>query len=129
MRLRYVGGRPYITPANPHLTGWRTKLARAARTYKGTTPRLTGPILIRLTFYMPRPAHHIAPDGSVFANAAATPCRKPDLDKLVRAVFDALTDAEVWGDDGQAVAVEARKVWADPSTQPGAQIELEPVEA
>lgn len=33
-----------------------------------------------------------------------------DIDKLQRAVFDALTDAGVWRDDSQVVDVRARKV-------------------
>ncbi len=34
----------------------------------------------------------------------------PDLDKLERATFDALTAVGVWKDDGQIVMTEASKV-------------------
>jgi Holliday junction resolvase RusA-like endonuclease len=36
----------------------------------------------------------------------------PDLDKLIRAILDALTGV-VWRDDGQVVDIVASKVYAD----------------
>ena len=37
------------------------------------------------------------------------PIKPPDLDKLVRAVCDSLTDAEVWEDDAQLVRLTCEK--------------------
>ena len=33
----------------------------------------------------------------------------PDIDKLIRAILDGLTDAQVWHDDGQVVWLQAAK--------------------
>jgi Holliday junction resolvase RusA-like endonuclease len=45
-----------------------------------------------------------------------------DLDKLIRNVGDALTDAKVIADDRQIVAVRASKVWTADGQKPGALI-------
>ena len=46
---------------------------------------------------------------------------KPDLDKLIRAMNDSLTDARVWGDDGQVTTISARKIYGP---TPGAQVSV-----
>lgn len=46
---------------------------------------------------------------------------KPDLDNLVKAVFDAMTDAGWWIDDCQVSHLTVSKVWSD---EPGAIIEV-----
>tara|TARA_R110000803_G_scaffold96343_4_gene164498 strand:- start:1265 stop:1675 length:411 start_codon:yes stop_codon:yes gene_type:complete len=46
-----------------------------------------------------------------------------DLDKLIRAVNDSLTDAQVWNDDSQVVKLTAFKVYAD-NREPGAFIQI-----
>jgi len=38
---------------------------------------------------------------------------RPDLDKLERAIGDALTDAGVWVDDGQVVNSHTQKWYAE----------------
>jgi len=38
---------------------------------------------------------------------------RPDLDKLERAISDALTDAHVWADDGQVVNSHTQKWYAE----------------
>jgi Holliday junction resolvase RusA-like endonuclease len=37
----------------------------------------------------------------------------PDLDKLIRAVADSLTDAKIYADDSRIVRITAQKVYAD----------------
>lgn len=54
-------------------------------------PVFVGPVTFGATFWMP-PGRRI--DAS------------PDLDKLCRAVWDSLTDARVWEDDGRVVEIE-----------------------
>jgi hypothetical protein len=58
-------------------------------------PYLTGPVGVDITFYLD-PTHGPT-DGP------------PDVDKLARATFDALTAARVWEDDARAVDVRLRK--------------------
>lgn len=56
---------------------------------------------------------HIARPASVRELDRPYPVKPPDLDKLVRAVCDSLTDAEVWDDDAQLVKFSCRKKYVD----------------
>jgi Holliday junction resolvase RusA-like endonuclease len=47
----------------------------------------------------------------------------PDLDKLIRAVGDSLTDSGVVIDDSRIVRISARKLYAE-GIQPGATIQV-----
>ena len=49
------------------------------------------------------------------------PSVSPDLDKLIRAVGDSLTDSGVVTDDSRIVRISARKLYAE-GIQPGATI-------
>lgn len=69
------------------------------------------PLSCSLTFYMER-------GKSV---RRAQPTVVPDIDKLERAVFDAMTTAGVWGDDAQVVAGHRAKRYAD-ECPPGVRI-------
>lgn len=50
--------------------------------------------------------------------------KKPDLDKLVRAVFDAITSAGVWPDDSYAVQLHSSKRLAELGEAPGCLIRI-----
>ena len=63
---------------------------------------MEGPVSVKVCFTLPKPKS---------ARKAAVPYKKPDLDKLVRSTFDALTDAGVWRDDSQVVSLQASKVY------------------
>jgi crossover junction endodeoxyribonuclease RusA len=52
------------------------------------------------------------------------PTVPPDLDKLVRGLFDAMTGANVWVDDSLAVSLTATKVYCEPGQDPGAEVTL-----
>ena len=74
-----------------------------------------GPISIRVGFYMPRPKGHYGTGknvGVLKGNAPYYHTSKPDLDKLIRCVKDALTGI-VWKDDSQVVMVEASKMYGE----------------
>ncbi|MGH3500203.1 MAG: RusA family crossover junction endodeoxyribonuclease, partial [Nocardioidaceae bacterium] len=80
-----------------------------------------------IEFRFNRPKSHYGTGGNahlVKASAPLFPTGKPDADKLLRSVFDALTAARVWRDDAQAVYLGARKVYAD-ARPPGATILIE----
>jgi crossover junction endodeoxyribonuclease RusA len=72
------------------LTAWRRAIGWTARTQMQTQP-WSGPVQVTLTFTVRNDA-----------------TRPPDLDKLIRAVLDALTGI-VWDDDRQVVALTATK--------------------
>lgn len=76
---------------------------------------LTGPVAVELAFRWPRPKGHYGTGrnaGVLKPAAPVWPATLPDLDKLARAVLDALTGI-VWVDDAQVVDLGLRKRYAD----------------
>lgn len=88
----------------------------------------TGAMKLDVTFFMPRPKSHYGTgknSETVKSTAPAYHTSKPDLDKLVRCVKDALTGI-AWKDDSQVSAVFARKFYTDGRV--GANIEISKIE-
>lgn len=63
---------------------------------------IEGPVTLRLSFFLPKPK----------SVKRAHPTVKPDIDKLARAVLDALTGI-VYRDDAQVTSVLAQKFYGD----------------
>lgn len=117
---KYVGyrnGKPTIVHDNLRLAGWRMIVARDAKnaaTAAGWTPQHDGPVTVEARFYMPRPKRPKFPDH---------PATKPDLDKLIRAVGDALADYNgVLAEDSRIVTWITSKEWASDDQEPGVHI-------
>lgn len=92
-----------VTADNPHLRDWRALVSlAAAEAMTGQAP-MTGPLGIACRFYLPRPKR--AKAGEIW------PATRPDLDKLLRGMLDALT-AIVWTDDSQVARAYAEKRYA-----------------
>lgn len=72
------------------------------------------PVSVTCVFRLPRPRSHFGKRGLLLPSARPYPCVKPDVDKLLRAAFDALTGIVV-DDDAQIVAASAMKLYAEPS--------------
>lgn len=120
------------------LAQWRSQVAAYAMNQKAREGSLTiqGPVAIRLEFWFKRPDHHYLPVNSKRDVPVLKPgvpgylAAAPDLDKLIRAVFDALTDADIWHDDGQVIKVIATKLYSDAfdpnGQQPGVLITVAP---
>ena len=108
------GAAGQMREASPHLAAWRAAVVQAAYQQMlalGVTPNarpcFVGPVAVRVWFRVP--------------GRADTP---PDLDKLLRSTWDALTAARVWEDDARVVYVEAGKLTAKPELM-GARIVIE----
>jgi Holliday junction resolvase RusA-like endonuclease len=97
---------------------------RAAERDEITLP-LTGPLFLSATFTLARPKS--TPKRRIH------PLTRPDVDKLLRALCDALTQAGAWADDAQVVAVEAAKVYVGhrlaPLDGPGVALTIREVDA
>ena len=124
---RHVGGGRMIEESR-HLPGWRETVAAAARdaATRAGWALTTGPCWIELAVYVERPlAHHVGRDrGNELRDDAPEQCtRTPDLDKVLRAVCDALTKI-LWADDKQVVGITADRFWADHGETPGVTIEV-----
>ena len=95
---------PVVTADCKRTKPWRQAIVDASREVMAGRVPLGGPVEVRVVFYLPRPKS--AP------KRITEPAKLPDLDKLIRALFDALTAAGVWRDDAQVVQVDARKAFA-----------------
>lgn len=102
-----------VEVAGASLKAWRqdvTVAASAAIRHHDWVP-LEEPLEVHVGFRLPRPKSR--PDDDWHAT-------RPDVDKLARAVLDALTVAEVWRDDCYVADLRVFKRYAD--ARPGASI-------
>lgn len=92
------------------------------------------PVDVMITFTFARPTNHFGTGrnaGTLKASAPPWPSSHAigDLDKLIRACCDSLTDAGVWKDDSQVVTLSAMKVYVGESwalDKPGVLILIGP---
>jgi Holliday junction resolvase RusA-like endonuclease len=102
-------GRIIVTHDSKRTRPWRESIVAEARQYLSGPP-LDEPCVLCVAFYLPRPVS--AP------KRVKLPSKLPDLDKLIRAVGDALTTAGVWKDDSRVVSISAHKVYAASESDP-----------
>ena len=115
---RHVGhGR--MVESSKKLDPWRARIVQFAYDHvQAGSPTFTGPVFVELTFYVARPRNHYGTGRNADTLKPAAP-RHPtgrqhgDLDKLERAVYDALTEAGVIRDDADIVSNSDWKRWAD----------------
>ena len=114
-------GRPVVVDiAGAPLKDWATVVATAASEERQRIGRrLAGPLRIDVVLRLPMPKSRAA---RVRAKGRAYHWRRPDLDKLLRALFDALTTSGLIGDDGQFAEVHVSK-W-EVADWCGAEVEL-----
>lgn len=115
---RMVESSPYVKP-------WRDLIrAEAQRAHEG--PAIAGAVDVKIRFWMPRPKSHYGTGRNADRirpqYVDAEHITKPDLDKLARAVLDAITEERRAGritrrgvirDDSQVVRLEAVKNYGD----------------
>lgn len=97
-----------VEMAGKPLKDWRQAITLTARMEAARQQwQLTqAPVHLSAEFFMLRPAH---PKHIDF------PAVRPDLDKLTRALLDALTDAKtIWVDDCQVVTLHVAKTYGLP---------------
>jgi Holliday junction resolvase RusA-like endonuclease len=91
---------------------WRKAIVQEAiATLPDDWQPIDEPCELIVNFYMPKPA----------SVKRSLPTVSPDLDKLIRAVGDSLTDSGIVIDDSRIVRISARKLYAE-GIEPGATI-------
>lgn len=99
------------------LAQWRASIRLAAQQAGAYITPL--PVAITITFGMPRPKSHLMLRGGKYVvkwqDKDKRPAVAPDLDKLTRAVMDALSGV-CYKDDAQVVSLHVEKVYADVTT-------------
>lgn len=103
---RHVGNGIMIE-SSKHVASWRNWVRmKASQTMQGRTP-LTGPLIVSIAFGFDRPKKHFLSKG-LRPDAPTMHQGKPDIDKLLRAVLDALTGV-VFTDDSQVASIRCHK--------------------
>ena len=91
---------------------WKQAVRHAA-TLNALESLITGPIRLQLDFFLPRPKAHLDRHGIPKPKSPVWHCKKPDLDNLIKAVTDAITDTQrIWLDDSQICQITATKTYA-----------------
>jgi len=74
---------------------------------------IAGVVRVELDFFLPRPKTHLDRHGVPKPKSPVWHWQKPDLDNLIKAVTDAITDTQrVWLDDSQICEITATKTYA-----------------
>lgn len=118
-------GHGILLETNKRLRPWRSLVTEAA--LATNHPLINHPVSISLTFRFLRPKGHYNKSGlSPKAPAHLTSRLKGDIDKLSRAILDALTGS-LLHDDSQVVQLAAHKRYCTPDEKPGALITIIPL--
>jgi crossover junction endodeoxyribonuclease RusA len=110
------GRRPVMREDSPLTEPWRATVAARAQAAMAGRQLRSGALRMRVVFVFPRPAAHFGTGRNHGRLKASAPlyCRtRPDVDKLLRAIGDALTGL-VFRDDAQLVIVQAEKHYGEP---------------
>lgn len=96
--------RPIITTDNTRLKPWRQQISETLMAMRPAIFDRDTPVEVTMNFYFVKPKSAAKRRGMTV---------KPDVDKLVRAIFDSLTGIVVQ-DDAQIVEHHARKHYGGP---------------
>lgn len=114
--IQQRGKRPRVIEDNPQTGPWRQVVAAAALEAMDGRGLRSGPLRLRAVFVFRRPAGHFGTGrnaGKLKASAPLYVPKRPDLDKCLRAIGDALTGV-VFRDDAQIVISIAEKHYGEP---------------
>lgn len=117
--------RAIVTDDNKKGGDWKRDVKRAALDVVSSDGKLlSGPLTVRLRFFLPRPKGHYGSGKNADALKPGAPTRptgKPDVLKLARCVEDALTGV-IWGDDAQITTEILVKRYCDLGQRPGCRV-------
>jgi len=116
MRAFVIKGRAVVTYTNPSVKDWQPRIATEAQAVRGEEPPWgeDEAVGLLIDFYLPRPKS--------LPKKYTQHVSRPDMDKLVRAVFDALTDI-FFEDDSQVNHLVVSKHYAT-DTPTGVQVQV-----
>jgi len=110
-------GQSFVHESNrARLEPWRHAITAAAQHAMGAGSPLTGPLVLTVVFRFGRPKAHYRGGRHADELRLTAPHlhdKRPDLDKLLRALGDALTGT-VFTDDAQVAEVAATKAYGPP---------------
>lgn len=114
---RHVGGGRMVE-SSTKVKPWRSDIRSMLMDDDGQPKaRFDEAVHVKCEFVLPRPM-------STPKRTTPEAVKKPDLDKLQRAVFDAIGSAGCWRDDSQVTSVEATKRLAEIGETPGLHLRV-----
>lgn len=102
-----------------NLKDWREAITWAAKLAMKGRPTFRGPVEVAITFYLKHPSR--GPEQ-------VWPLKRPDVDKLQRAILDGMADAKVMFDDSQVCVIRGQKAYARPGKDPCAVVQAWEIE-
>ena len=123
----------YTFDANKNLRPWRKHVATTVAAWRAQTDHetYTTPVAAQLTFVFDRPKGHYRTGRFSHLLRDSAPRFhgvKPDMDKLERALYDALTTAQLWRDDSLVCHATIDKRYARDDETPGVHIQVWPAD-
>ena len=125
-------GNGVLVESSKRVAPWRADVRAAAQKWfprpQSSPHPHPGYFHLTLEFRFPRPKSHYRTGRFSWALREQAPradchTQRPDVDKLARAVLDALTGV-VWGDDSRVTHLTASKQWCEPGEE-GVHITIE----
>lgn len=98
-----------LIPMDKKERPWRNHVRDTILSHKPPTIPHDSYVTVETTFYLPRPK-------TIPPRKRKHPTVKPDIDKLQRALYDAITETHIWHDDCQITDVTSHKRYADNNT-------------
>lgn len=95
-----------LIPMDKKERPWRDHVRDTILSHRAPTIPHDSYVTVETTFYLPRPK-------TIPPHKRKHPTVKPDIDKLQRALYDAITETHIWHDDCQITDVTSRKRYAD----------------
>lgn len=133
-RAFVAGGKARIATdsnrSNSPIGAWRGAIAKAASDAMEDAPAWACPVAVHATFFFPRPKSHYLPvtrtrlTRQLRLDAPNVQTSKPDIDKLLRALLDGITNVVV-RDDSQVATVRASKQFEDDQAPTGVTVRVE----
>lgn len=113
---RHVG-HGVMVEMSKDLGPWRQAIAAAAKEHRVDGSQFIAPVQVQFVFWFRRPKNHYGTgsrSGTVKASSPKWHSSAPDVDKLCRAVGDALTSSGLVLDDRLISRIHAEKRYGDP---------------
>lgn len=98
-----------LIPMDKKERPWRDHVRDTILSHRTPTIPHESFVTVETTFYLPRPK-------TIPPSKRKQPTVKPDIDKLQRALYDAITETHIWHDDCQITDVTSHKRYADNTT-------------
>lgn len=123
----YMRGR--AVEANRRLPGWRSDVANAVERAVPDGWDRAGAMEVEMWFRYARPQHHFRANGELKEKAPVWhTVLSGDVDKLSRAVNDAITTGGGWVDDKQLCSLVVKRQWCEKGELPGVSVVVRKLE-